>query len=112
MKEANIHTQIEFNENKPLMTILFETHFTKEIRIAMQKGTTMKEHRTKFPIVVELVKGAIDFGVMGEVKNLTQGDLIALQGGIPHDLKATEDSIVRLTLTKYDNTERVEKVVA
>lgn len=112
MKEANIHTQIEFNENKPLMTVLFETHFTKEIRIAMQKGTTMKEHKTPYPIVVELVEGAIDFGVFGEIKNLTKGDLIALQGSIPHDLKATEDSIIRLTLTKYDNTERVEKVVA
>lgn len=112
MKEANILSQIEFNDNKPLIKVLFETHFTKEIRITMKKGNLMKEHRTKHPIVLELLEGAIDFGVMNEIKKLTKGDLIALQGGIPHDLKAIKDSIIRLTLTKYDTTKRVENVIS
>lgn len=110
MKTASIFQELKFNENKPLITVLFETDFTKEIRIAMQKGTVMKAHKTAYPIVVELIEGNIDFGVLGEVKHLSKGDLIALDGNIVHDLKANENSIIRLTLTKFDDATRVEGV--
>ncbi len=111
MKIANIYQELIYNESKPLIKVLFETDFTKEIRIAMHKNTQMKEHKTAFPIVVEIVDGTIDFGVRGEVKHLKKGDLIALEGNISHDLKAKEDSVIRLTLTKYDTSKRVERVV-
>jgi len=111
MKTASLTQHLEFNKEKPLISVLFETEFTKEIRIAMHEGTTMKEHKTSFPIVVEIHDGEIDFGVNGEIKNLTKGDLIALEANVPHDLLAKKDSIVRLTLTKQDKSERVQSVV-
>ncbi|MFN2260720.1 MAG: cupin [Psychroflexus sp.] len=111
MKTASLTQNIEFNKDKPLISVLFETDFTKEIRIAMHEGTTMKEHKTTFPIVVEIHDGEIDFGVNGEIKNLTKGDLIALKANVPHDLLAKKDSIVRLTLTKQDKSERVQDVI-
>ena len=111
MKTASLLTEVEYNESKPMIKVLLETDFTKEIRIAMQKGTVMKDHKTPFPIVVELVEGTIDFGVLNEVKKLKKGDLIALNGGVVHNLSAQENSIVRLTLNKLDRVERVEKVV-
>ncbi len=111
MEIASIYKDLEYKDNKPVIKVLFETSFTKEIRIAMQQGTEMKKHKTSFPIVVEIVDGEIDFGVEEKTLNLKKGDLIALDGGVPHDLKATEDSIVRLTLTKYDETNRVTDLV-
>lgn len=111
MKTASLTQYLEFNTDKPLITVLFETDFTKEIRIALHKGTTMKEHKTSFPIVVEIYDGEIDFGVNGEIKNLTKGDLVALEANVPHDLLAKKDSIVRLTLTKQDKSERVQDVI-
>lgn len=107
---AAILSDVEFNPNKPMITLLLETDFTKEIRIAMQKGTQMKEHKTKFPIVVNVIEGHIDFGVNGELLQLSKGNMIALEGDIPHNLVASEDSIVRLTLTKYDDSQRVTKL--
>lgn len=111
MKTANLYQELIYNEEKPMITVLFETDFTKEIRIAMKKGTIMREHKTAFPIVVQLLEGNIDFSVQKVPNQLKKGDLIALDGNVPHDLKAHEDSVIRLTLTKYDNTQRVEKVV-
>lgn len=110
MKIASIYQDIEYNPNKPIITVLFETDFTKEIRIAMHSGTLMKEHKTSFPIVVEIIEGAIDFGVQQQIQHLNKGDLIALESNIPHDLKAIKNSIVRLTLTKYDHADRVKNV--
>ena len=110
MKTANLHSGLEYNPEKPIVNVLFETSFTKEIRIAMQEGTQMKEHKTSFPIVVEVVAGVVDFGVNNETLHLEKGNLIALEPNVPHDLKAIKNSIIRLTLTKNDQTSRVQGV--
>lgn len=110
MKTANIYQDLVFNAEKPMVSVLFETDFTKEIRIAMQEGTLMKEHKAPTPIVIELVKGSIQFGVNNEILALKAGDILSLEGNVYHDLKAEEDSIVRLTLNKKDDSSRVKNV--
>ena len=110
MKTASLLKDLEYNDQKPAVKVLLDTDSSREIRIAMKKGQVMKEHKTPYPIVVELFEGAINFGVNGEVHTINKGDLLSLEGGIPHDLKAEEDSIVRLTLSKSDTAERVKGV--
>lgn len=107
---ASLVDSLEYKEDKPTIKLLLDTEFTKEIRIVFKKDHIMKEHTAPLPIVVEIFEGSIDFGVEGEVLKLKKGDLITLGAKIPHDLKATEDSIVRLTLSKNDQLNRVEKV--
>jgi quercetin dioxygenase-like cupin family protein len=70
----------------------------------------MKEHKAPFPITVQVIEGKIDFGVEGANFELVTGDLIGLEANIPHDLKAIEESIVRLSLSKLDSVQRVQKV--
>ena len=110
MTTASLTENLEYNDKRPSVLVLLETEANKEIRMVFKTGQGLKEHKTPFPIVVEVFDGAIDFGVNGENKVLKKGDLIALAGNVPHDLKATEDSIVRLSLTKADTAERVEEV--
>jgi len=111
MKFTNILKDITYNEDKVAITVLFETESTKEIRIAFKAGQFMKKHQTSFPITVELVDGVLDFGVNDTVHHLVKGDLVALDGGVPHDLLAKEDCIVRLTLSKQDAVSRVKSVI-
>lgn len=111
MKVASLIDNLQYNEDRPTIQVMLDTESGKEIRIAFKKGQVMKEHKTPFPIVVEVFNGAIDFGVNGEVHNLKKGDLIALEGGVPHDLKAVLESTVRLSLNKADSSKRVEDVV-
>ena len=42
---------------------------------------------------------------------MKNGDIIALEGDIPHDLTAKEHSIIRLTLSKHDKVERLKSVI-
>lgn len=112
MKQINFKEDIQYREgDNPAAKMLLETDFTKEIRIVFREGQFMKEHKAGFPIVIEIVEGAIDFGVNGENVLLNQHDIITLAANVPHDLKATKDSIVRLTLSKLDTLDRVQKVV-
>ncbi|WP_432221339.1 cupin domain-containing protein [Flavobacterium sp. TMP13] len=111
MKTASLRTDLQYNEDKVSIKVMMETETSKEIRILFRKGQTMKEHKAGYPITVEIHEGTITFGVEGEKMVLKTGDLISLDANVPHDLLAQEDSIVRLTLSKSDNVERVAKVV-
>ncbi len=110
MKIASIVEDLVYNADKPAISVLFESAATKEIRIVFKKGQIMKSHKTPFPIVVEIFQGKIDFGVHGELKHLVHGDLITLEGNVLHDLRALEDSIVRLSLSLKDKIERVQEI--
>lgn len=110
MKNASLIKNLEYNQNKPAIVVLLNTQSSRELRIAMKKDQVMKEHKTPFPIVVEIFEGKVAFGVKGEIHNLEKGDLVALEGDVPHDLLAMEDSIVRLSLSIADTAGRVEKV--
>ncbi len=106
----SFNTDLIYNDVKVRTQVILETPFSKEIRILLKKGQTMKEHKTPFPIIVHLLEGSIDFGIDGQIHKLSKGDILALLGDVSHDLMAHEDSIVRLTLSKQDKAERVEDV--
>lgn len=111
MQKFNIYDNLEYSQEKVLISVMFDDEIRKEIRIVFSKNQIMKDHKTKFPIIVELVEGSIDFGIEEQVYTLKKGDIIALEGDIMHNLKANENSIVRLSLSKNDNTNRVKGVL-
>lgn len=111
MESVNILENLNYNEDKVAISVLFETEITKEIRILFRKGQLMKKHQTKFPITVQIVEGVIDFGVQDKTHYLKKGAIVSLEGSVPHDLLAQKDSIVRLTLSKSDSIDRVKKIV-
>ncbi|MFD2550886.1 cupin [Bizionia sediminis] len=110
MKTASLLHEITYNETKPAISVLLDNNHSKEIRIVMRKGQLMKEHQAPAPIVISVFEGKVDFGVANKRLLLEKGDLIALDAHEPHDLLCTEDCIVRLSLSKLDSVERVEKV--
>jgi len=110
MNTASLVENITYEENKPAVTVLLKTKTSKEIRIVMKQGQSMKEHKAPYPIVIEIFEGSIDFGVNGEKQLLKKGDLIALDENVPHDLACISDCIIRLSLSVFDSVERVNNV--
>ena len=110
MKVASFLENIKYNIDKPAISIVLETSFSKEIRIIFKKGQIMKDHKAPFAIVVQVVKGSINFGTNEESIELNQGDLISLKANVIHNLTAIENSVVRLTLSKLDTVDRVKNV--
>ncbi len=110
MKMESFDQNVNFNDLNIVTKVILETSFTKEIRILLKKGQNMKEHKAPFPIIVHVLSGEINFGVEGTVKRLKRGDIITLLANVAHDLTALDDSIIRLTLSKPDQAERVKNV--
>lgn len=111
MKKASFLADIVYGDVQPVITPLIANDFTKEIRIVFRANQSMKAHKTSFPITVMIVAGSINFGVGEERLELKAGDVIALDPNVMHDLHATEDAIVRLSLHKGDTIARVSGVL-
>ena len=112
MDIASFLNNLEFSDDHVMINPLIDKAFTKEIRIAFKEGQMMKEHKTKFPITVMTLIGSIEFKVEDKVHILNQGDVISLEGGVLHELKATEKTVVRLSLHKRDSVARVSAVLS
>ncbi len=112
MKIESFNAEAIYSDKNIVTKVVLETSFSKEIRIFLKEGQLMKEHKAPFPIIVHLLDGKIDFGVNGITHTLIKNDVITLDANVPHDLKALEDSMVRLTLSKQDKVERVKEVIS
>lgn len=102
---------ISFKDEGVAITVFENNDITKEIRICFKKDQIMKEHKAPYPISVMTIKGSIEFGVEDKSVTLNTGDVINLDANVVHELKALEESIVRLTLSKNDSIKRVEGVL-
>jgi quercetin dioxygenase-like cupin family protein len=112
LQTASFYKDLTFSDESVVITPLLNTPFGKEIRIAFQENQIMKEHKTKFPITVMTMRGSIAFGVGEESIILNEGDVIALEGNVMHELKALKESVVRLSLHKGDSIDRVKSVLS
>lgn len=111
MNIESFNNEIEFDEIRVKTKVIVETSFSKEIRILMKSGQVMKEHKTPYPILIHLLEGNIELGVQGKIHLMNSGDILSLDGDIPHDLTARENSIIRLSLSKFDKVERLKTVL-
>lgn len=90
---------------------LFDGPNNKEIRINLEKGAQMKEHKAPGAIMVQVLSGKIDFSVGENSVILDTLDMITLEPNVVHALAALENSIVRLSLSKNDDVSRVFRVL-
>ena len=90
---------------------LFDGLNSKEIRINLEKGAQMKEHKAPGAIMVQVLSGKIDFSVGENSVILDTLDMITLEPNVIHALTALENSIVRLSLSKNDDVSRVFRVL-
>ncbi|MDL0089669.1 cupin domain-containing protein [Campylobacter gastrosuis] len=93
--------------NGVLVDKIHEMGGVKEIRIRLEKGAVMKEHKAPGAIMVQVLRGEIDFSVNENLVKLNELDMITLDANVPHSLLALKDSIVRLSLSKNDDVSRV-----
>ncbi|TKX29916.1 cupin domain-containing protein [Campylobacter estrildidarum] len=93
------------------INVLIDNESGKEIQILLAKDSIMKEHKAPFTIHVQVLSGKIWFEVQGQKLQLNTLDMISLEANIPHSLGGLEDSIIRLSLSKFDSIQRVKTIL-
>ena len=101
VEEINLLRQErEWVSGKRNSVTVVKTSNLSVVLTAIKKGATLCGHEVDGPIMVQVLSGAIQFGVSGEPRRLAAGTVIALDKGIPHDIRALQDSELLLTLVK------------
>lgn len=65
--------------------------------MTLKQGAELSEHRTRGPITVHVISGAINFCAGSERVSLVAGCVLALDRDVAHSVTALEDSSVLLT---------------
>jgi quercetin dioxygenase-like cupin family protein len=64
--------------------------------LVLKKGARLHEHRTKGPIAVQVISGAIRFSSGSDQRTISAGEMVGLDRGVPHSLEALEESTLIL----------------
>lgn len=85
-------------ENKPQARKLVDAGGANLVLLSFRAGQVWKEHHSVHPVVVQVLAGAVDFEVKGEVLHLVPGTPIHLTDHLLHEVRATEDATVLVTM--------------
>jgi len=66
--------------------------------VALKPGGALQPHHSEGPITVQVLEGAIDFEVGGEVHKLSAGTLFSLAPRLVHSVRSADGAIFLLTL--------------
>ena len=69
----------------------------------IKKGAKLCGHEVDGPITIQVLSGAVRFGLGMEAKTLRAGTIIALDRAIPHEIEALENSALILTIVREVN---------
>lgn len=81
-----------------LTTTLYKSQKLEVFRMVMLAGKLMAEHSVVGELTVQCLEGSIEFSTGDTQQVMRPGDLICLAGGVPHALRAIEDSSVLVSL--------------
>ncbi|SRR5579875_1331811 len=79
-----------------LSTSLVKDGALNVLLMVLKKGVRLPEHRTRGPIAVHVISGAIRFEAGNRHVQLSPGNIVALDREVAHDLEALEESVVLL----------------
>lgn len=77
---------------------LVKTDALEVLRLVLPAGETINRHQVTGEITVQCLEGRVIFDAGGVDRDLSAGQMLFLEGGTPHALRAVEDSSVLVTI--------------
>ena len=69
------------------------------VLILMKSGTRMRQHKAEGRVSVQLFEGLVCVHLADRKVNVSGGHLLVMDGGVPHDVEALEESALLLTIS-------------
>lgn len=83
-----------------LSTAIVRTPHVELIRSVLHKGRTVPEHKVDGELTIQCIEGRLNIRAHARTITLGPGELLFLDGGVPHAIDAVEDSSALLTLVR------------
>lgn len=68
------------------------------MRMVLPAGKTVAEHQVPGEITIQCLEGRVELSAHGNRQMLRAGDMVYLEGGVPHALHAQEDASLLVTI--------------
>ncbi len=78
------------------------------VLIGMEPGAVLHRHRARGTIVLRTLYGCITLNAVGKTVNIPPGQLVALDGMIPHDVESLTTSYLLLSIAWSDQQPSIE----
>jgi quercetin dioxygenase-like cupin family protein len=96
-----IRTELDAGHSRIARTLVKEGPLRLTL-IGVQPGGGMHEHVSPGPITIHALEGTIVVNVLGQSHPLRAGMVMAVDGGVRHDVKSDEGGLFLLTLVAPD----------
>ncbi|MFP5406129.1 MAG: cupin domain-containing protein [Gammaproteobacteria bacterium] len=83
----------------PSSAFLREPHI-EVMRLVLPAGKEVPEHDVRGPITLQCLEGRLEVRAHGADRPLAAGELMYLASGVPHALRAIEDTSVLVTIAR------------
>lgn len=95
---TDLAAELPLSEDGTLSRVLYRDDRLRVVGFAFAAGQELTEHTSALPVVIQVVQGRLDL-VLGEEKTVARpGCWIHLPVGLPHTVRATEPTIMLLTM--------------
>lgn len=92
MQIHNLRKLVEFDDKKYSPKVLMNRPGYRLVLLNLRAGQSIPEHATKEVVTVYAISGHITFYEGQAPAELREGEVLFIDGGVPHALKAHEDS--------------------
>jgi len=92
-----VRSELEGGRSRVARTLVKEGPLRVTL-IGVRPGGGMHEHVAEGPITIHALEGQVVVRAEGEARTLAAGGLMALDGGVRHDVSSTEGGFFLLTL--------------
>jgi len=93
---AHLKARPEWSAADRLSASLVKDDALNILLMLLKKGARLPEHRTKGPIALHVLSGAVRFTARDRAAQLAPGTIAALDRNVVHELEALDESIVLL----------------
>ena len=99
MRKQNLNELIEYNDEKFHPKVLINEPGYRMVLLSLRASQSLPEHSNKGIVTVYAMRGHITFYEGATPCELHAGEVVTIEGGAPHHLKAHEDSVLLVLAT-------------
>jgi quercetin dioxygenase-like cupin family protein len=97
---ADLATELPVTPSATTSRVVIANDVVRVVAFAFDAGEELTEHTSTMPVVVQVLRGRLRFGVAGQQHELAAGDAVYLAPDEPHSLEALEPALVSLVMVR------------
>jgi len=94
----SVRLQDPAQAEKDRTVILLKTDSLRLIFRSFSEGASLPTHKAPGPITVQVLDGHIEFTAGTRTTPIRKGEVLALESGVPHSVKALSNSAILITV--------------